>query len=274
MIAVAPSLPPLTPQQAQALQSLLTGSDIFAPVRSGEISLPDLLTALSDPAVQAHIEEVRRLSALALEIRASQAAHSAIVALERTLSANPDPTEQRRAATTILRALGPTQHACKSRRTSPRTHPSPRTLTPQIDDQPAAVADLAAQFLMHQGQKPALTSFFNYLMPDATLDHEYPPTRLRDFLDDAPHIPLAPVTGYRVESERIDGDHAAYTLKFTHGALPPTRFAISLHRPDRGPNSLCWMIDEIARVSHEPPAGSNHQADDPQPLAASAADTS
>src|SRR5688572_9926617 len=99
MVAEATNLPSLSPQQSALLNALiLADGDVLAPVRSGQCSLPDLLAAHADPVVQAYLEQFRRLSVTAAEIRAAQAARTAINTLERILTSDPDPMEQRRAA--------------------------------------------------------------------------------------------------------------------------------------------------------------------------------
>lgn len=102
-------LPPLTPDQANAVAAYLTaeGSLVDASSFMG-FSLAEFLDLLAAPNVQTHLDHACKIARRRAEQRAADAAYEAVNTLEEiSKNTNADPTERRRAATTLLRAFAP-----------------------------------------------------------------------------------------------------------------------------------------------------------------------
>jgi hypothetical protein len=107
------NLPPLTREEGEAVGAYLTAIGSLVDAADAlRIPLARFLDLLASPNVQTHLDHAERMTRRRAEIRAADAACEAVHTLEQiSQDTQADPTERRRAATTLVRVLTPARTA-------------------------------------------------------------------------------------------------------------------------------------------------------------------
>lgn len=128
----------------------LSTPHLAAAANNPHLSTLDLLAWLDQPHIQHALQQLSRAHALAAKLRRAQARFTAIETLDTLCTTSPDPTERRRAATTLLAPASrkPARQeglARASRATSRvRTVHAKSQSHPSDQSDPAALSDLLA----------------------------------------------------------------------------------------------------------------------------------
>jgi len=190
MPAESHDLPPLSPENNAILSAILESSEsLFTIAAYHNLTLAALLQRVQSPAFQANLDAARRLALKRADAHLAEAAQIATTTLA-SIARDPDadPTERRRAATTILGARRPRRPG-RHRRPDRPHHPPPR---PDQGDarSPLAKPPGAQPIESALGQEPSPEADEAGLCPAADIPPATKRPRARD--GDAGHATRAP----------------------------------------------------------------------------------